>query len=1046
MATQQDNWAAVKALFESALEQDPAHRSSFVKARSSDASIRAEVERLLAEHDQAGTFLSRPPMGNLAFEVEAPAPFRKFSEGEVLAGRFRILRFIAAGGMGEVYKAADIRLGREVAIKIVAESFGQRFETEAHTIASLNHPCICALHDIGPNYLVMEYLEGETLAVRIKQGPLPLDEVLKIAISTAGALGAAHRMGIVHRDLKPGNIMLTPAGAKLLDFGLAKYQPGAPVSEKTMTRSITADGQVLGTLLYMSPEQLQGKAVDARSDIFAFGAVLYEMLTGKRAFERKSSSDIIIAVAREEPTPLRELVKAVPEDLKRIVKRCLRKQPEERYASIAEVERELEECRALTSGPMSGINLKVLLRQSARPQVAVSLLLILLAVVGLSTWWLRHISRVRWAREQALSQIAQLIDQEDFGKAYDLAVQAERYIPDDPALAKMWPQFSWTTSIITTPPGATVYRRGYKAPDSAWELVGTTPIAKARVPLVNAVWKFERKGFVTVETAVFADSGTPDSPFTQKMDEETKAPAEMVFVDINAPPPKSRPVKLTGLTNGLYLLPAIPLQNYWIDRYEVTNKEFKHFLDNGGYQKQEYWKQEFLRDGRALSWAQAMALFRDTTGRPGPASWVAGEYPRGQEDFPVTGVSWFEAAAYEEFAGKLLPTIYHWTLAASPMDGPNIIPLSNFSGQGPARVGAYRGMSWSGAYDMAGNVKEWCLNEAGSGKRYIMGGAWNDPTYMFNDPDARSPFERSANFGFRGARYASQEVAEATESIAMHTRDFSQEKPVSDEVFEAYKSLYTYDKTPLHAVVESTEQTEDWTKQRITFDAAYNNERMIAYLFLPKKGFPPFQTVLYFPGAAAIGARSNDLQTEAYDFIIKSGRAVMVPLYKGTYERGDGFPSAPSHITSSYRDHVIDWSKDLGRSIDYLETRPDIDRSKLAYEGESWGAAMGAVLPAVEDRIKVCVLLNPGFFPTNALPQADQLNFAPRVKVPVLMLDGRFDFLFPATTSQEPMFRLLGTPKEQKRRVLFDSGHDLPRAGLIKETLDWLDRYLGPVK
>ena len=366
---------------------------------------------------------------------------------------------------------------------------------------------------------------------------MPLHETIQIAISVAGALGAAHRRGIVHRDLKPGNIMLTAVGAKLLDFGLAKIQPG-PVTEKTLTRSITGEAQIVGTLLYMSPEQLQGKQADARSDIFAFGAVLYEMLTGKRAFERKSSSDIIIAVAREEPTPIRELVKDVPEELKRIVKRCLRKQPEDRYASIAEVERKLEECRALTSGDMSGINLKVLLRQSTRPRVAISILLILLAVGGLSAWLLRHISGVRWARERALPQIAQLIDQENFGKAYALAVQAERYIPHDPTLTKFWPQVSWTTSIITTPPGATVSRRGYKAPDSAWELVGTTPIAKARVPLVNAVWKFERKGFVTVETAVFSEGVAPEGPFTVKMVEEGKAPAGMVFVDLDAPPPK----------------------------------------------------------------------------------------------------------------------------------------------------------------------------------------------------------------------------------------------------------------------------------------------------------------------------------------------------------------------------------------------------------------------------------------------------------------------------------------------------------------------------
>ncbi len=491
-------------------------------------------------------------------------------------------------------------------------------------------------------------------------------------------------------------------------------------------------------------------------------------------------------------------------------------------------------------------------------------------------------------------------------------------------------------------------------------------------------------------------------------------------------------------------------KTYWIDKYEVTNRQFKQFLDQGGYRKQQYWKQPFLKDGHPLAWAEAYGPIPRCNGSVWPRHLGSGPtIPRGQDDYPVTGVSWFEAAAYAEFAGKSLPTIYHWTFAASPWHGPDMIPLSNFSGQGPARVGATRGISRTGTYDMAGNVKEWCLNEAGPGKRYIMGGAWDDPTYMFNDPDARSPFERSANFGFRCARYAPQAAAKASEPVIAHARNFSQEKPVSDEVFNAFKRLYSYDKTPLHAVIESTEQTEDWTQQKITFDAAYGNERMIAYLFLPKTGKPPYQTVLYFPGADAIDTRSSSsadaLQSGEYDFIVKGGRAVMVPLYKGTYERGDGYQMAQPHATNLYRDHVVDWSKDLGRSIDYLETRPDIDRSKLAFEGASWGAAMGALLPAVEDRIKVCVLHNPGFYPDKTSPEVDQLNFAPRVKVPVLMLDGRFDYYFPSTSSQEPMFRLLGTPNKQKLRVLFDSGHDLPRTGIIKETLNWLDRYLGPV-
>ena len=533
------------------------------------------------------------------------------------------------------------------------------------------------------------------------------------------------------------------------------------------------------------------------------------------------------------------------------------------------------------------------------------------------------------------------------------------------------------------------------------------------------------------------------------MEEEAKAPPGMVRVELTTPEtPQGAPITLYGL-GGFEQLPAVPLQDYWIDRYEVTNREFKQFLDQGGYQKQEYWKHPFLKDGHPLSWAEAMALFRDTTGRPGPSTWAQGEYPPNQADYPVTGVSWYEAAAYAEFAGKVLPTMYHWNAAASPQDSASIIPHSNFSGQGPARVGKYRSMSWCGAYDMAGNVKEWCWNEAISGKRFILGGAWDEPSYMFFDPDARSPFERSANFGFRCAKYAlTGAAAKAADPITTQAREFSLERPVSDQLFRAYKGVYSYDKTPLQAVVESTKETADWKRQQITFAAAYGKERMIAYLFLPRKASPPYQTVVYFPGAAAIRTRSStdSPQLEEFDFILKSGRAVMFPVYKSTYERADSLKRGRPDTTSEYRDHVIAWSKDLGRSIDYLETRPDIDHSKLAYEGASWGAAMGALLPALEDRLKALVLISPGLYLQKPLPEVDQLNFAPRVKAPVLMLNGRFDFIFPVVSSQEPMFRLLGTPKEQKRRVVYESGHDIPRNELIRETLDWLDRYLGPVK
>jgi eukaryotic-like serine/threonine-protein kinase len=1047
-------WEVVKELYQTALERSPELRASFLEQNERDEMVRAEVHRLLRVHSRLGTFLSNPPFVDPR-RTAANLPER-LTPGQVLAGRFRIVTFIAAGGMGEVYKADDLLLDRMVALKLLPKELTEdresleQFRREAKTASALNHPSICTVYDFGEDaggaFIAMEYLEGETLSARIQRGPLPTVEALKIAIAVAGALCTAHRKGIVHRDLKPGNIMLTEGGAMLVDFGLAKYE--RPTVSAEENPAVTTEAQVIGTLPYMSPEQLRGQKVDARGDIFAFGAVLYEMFTGKKAFQRKSNSETLIAVDREEPSPLHEFIQDVPSGLDQIVRRCLRKRPEERYANMLEVEQELKDCAELTSEPASGINLRALLRQSRQPRIAIPALIILLALVSILGWGIHRTSQASWARDQALPQIGKLIERGELGEAYALAVQAERYIPADPTLVKFWSDISWSDAIITNPPGASVYRRNYNSPNAKWEFVGLSPIQKKRFPAVDSGWKFELQGYTTLERATF-----PSGPMIVTLHEDGKAPSGMVPVEFeNKGSVQSEPVTLWGIA-GFEALPAVRVATYWIDRFEVTNAEFKRFMEQGGYQKPEYWKHEFRKDGRVLPWTDAMKLFVDKTNRPGPSTWTQGDYPKGEGEYPVMGVSWFEADAYAAFAGKSLPTIYHWTAAASPTDSSSLIPASNFSGKGPSPVGAFHGMSWCGAYDMAGNVKEWCANQAPSGERYIMGGAWNDPIYMFNDADARSPFERSPKFGFRCAKYVTtgEEAKAADAPITVQLRNYGSEKPVSDQLFRAYKNQYSYDKTPLNARVESVQETEDWRQEKVTFDAAYGGERVTAYLFLPKGASPPFQVVVHFPGAGAVHMHSSEKGLPRYlsdfDFIIKSGRAVLFPVYKGTFERGGGpKPIYWPNTTSTYRDNVIFWFKDLSRSIDYLETRPDINPNKLAYEGYSWGAAMGALLPAVETRFKALILVAPGFYLQERLPEVDQVNFAPHVKTPVLMLNGRFDFIWPPSISQEPMFRLLGTPAEHKRRVVYDTGHDIPRPEMVKESLNWLDKYLGPVK
>jgi serine/threonine protein kinase len=272
-------------------------------------------------------------------------------------GPYQILSAIGAGGMGEVYKARDTRLDRTVAIKVLSAHLAdradlrERFDREAKTIAGLNHPHICTLFDIGhqdgTDYLVMEYLEGETLADRLKKGPLPMEQVLQYAIEISDALDKAHRNGITHRDLKPGNIMLTKSGTKLLDFGLAKLQqeakPATPFSElATIQGGETAEGTILGTLQYMAPEQVEARPVDARTDIFAFGAVVYEMATGKKAFEGRSQASLIAKILETDPAPISTLQPMTPAALDRLVKKCMAKEPEKRWQAASDVCDELK--------------------------------------------------------------------------------------------------------------------------------------------------------------------------------------------------------------------------------------------------------------------------------------------------------------------------------------------------------------------------------------------------------------------------------------------------------------------------------------------------------------------------------------------------------------------------------------------------------------------------------------------------------------------------------------------------------------------------------
>jgi Tol biopolymer transport system component/predicted Ser/Thr protein kinase len=362
-----ERWQQIDKLLEQALEQEPSRRSVFLDgACAGDEELRREVESLLAAHERAGSALSSPP---LAVTTQKPLDPLQGLIGQRI-GHYQIVSRLGEGGMGIVYNARDTHLDRFVAIKVLPHELvadpdrKRRFVKEAKAASSLNHPNIITVHDIasenGRDFIVMEYVEGKTLGQLIPRRGLKLSEVLKYAIQIADALGKAHAAGIIHRDLKPGNIMVGEGGlVKVLDFGLAKLTERPQTGKEESTGTLhpqTEEGMILGTASYMSPEQAAGKPVDARSDIFTFGSVLYEMITGQRAFQGDSKMSTLAAILNQEPKPATQISRGVPHELEKIIKRCLRKDPERRFQNMADVKVALKELvEEGASGELAGI-------------------------------------------------------------------------------------------------------------------------------------------------------------------------------------------------------------------------------------------------------------------------------------------------------------------------------------------------------------------------------------------------------------------------------------------------------------------------------------------------------------------------------------------------------------------------------------------------------------------------------------------------------------------------------------------------------------------
>ncbi len=1005
---------------------------------------------------------------------------------------------------------------QRVAIKIMRHdrqanaAIVKRFEQERQLLAKLQHENISRILDGGETeagypYFVMEYVNGQPITTYCNQRRLTIGERLELFRNVCDAVGHAHQLGIVHRDLKPRNILVSSTGTvKLLDFGIAKVLQNETEGESTATES----GVTPMTPCYASPEQLRGEACTLASDVYSLGVILYEMLTGAGPYSAQSgpllthrilSEDAVLPsrrylslsanrrhppsrtneespsldgsdssetsldpheIARQRSSTRGSLYRALRGDLDRLVMMAIRKEPMRRYTSARDLGQDIDRYSSKLPVRACGDSLGyVVAKYCSRNRSSVVLAAVLFASLAFGLWafdWQQSrleieraritkdktaFDRTQYVTQQLVPLAIQLRNSRKNFDAYNLVKGLTDEFPNNQPISELFRSVSADASIDVGLSDTEILMRPATEPNRPWQHLGVTPYV-GRIPLARLHLCFRTPGQEDVVVLGTVEQ-EPEYSFTLSTDatQYRQAPEGMVWIPPNA-------IADVSVDGTKYNLP----QAFYLDRCEVTNKQFQEFIQKGGYEDRSLWPQ-FEAQGVELSFEDAIDRFRHPkTGRPAPSVWPDGEMPTAEEDFPVHGISWYEAFAYAKFRGKTLPTFYHWLAASGTYNAASIVPNSNLGRSKTTAVGVSHGIGPYGTEDMAGNVAEWCLNKTPDGLHFALGGMWSDPGYMFVEPAVRSPFDRSGGAGIRCMQAISEIPAMFSQDRPLDRRDFAKigtsPEYGNERIFnELLRPFYDYDRNDLEFTVEPASTFYGYRSIRIAFNPAYRTDDLAAvYLLLPDETqfAKPFQPIICFPGAGVLVTDEIEGGPACY---IDAGRAYICPVYWGTSSRkSDEYKSAQPRKEPIYDEATKRIALDLRRAIDVAEQQRDLlDMDKLAYYGYSWGAAYGPLMLAIESRIRVAILHCGGAFQTEANAISETSNYFPFVKVPTLMLNCKNDAIFPIPAQKAMYDNLRLTEPTMKRHLIYetDYGHFAPPEGVAGEGQAWLDERFG---